>query len=58
MTINELFGIRVREQRIALNLSQEKLIILFEHRVDYVVLRKDWTINDSRLERLFKDFNI
>ena len=25
MTINELFGIRVREQRIALNLSQEKL---------------------------------
>ncbi len=40
------------------NLSQEKLRILFEHGVDYVVFRKDGTINDSRLERLFKDFNI
>lgn len=25
MTINEIFGIRVKEKRIALNLSQEKL---------------------------------
>ena len=40
------------------NLSQEKLRILFEHGVDYVVFRKDGSINDSRLERLFKDFNI
>ena len=40
------------------SLSQEKLRILFEHGVDYVVFRKDGTINDSRLERMFKDFNI
>ncbi len=40
------------------SLSQEKLKILFEHGIDYDIFRKDGSINDSRLERLFKDFNI
>ncbi len=40
------------------SLSQEKLRILFEHGVDYDIFRKDGSINDSRLERLFRDFNI
>ncbi len=39
-------------------LSQNKLKILFEHGVDYVIFKKDGSVNDSRLERLFKDFNI
>ena len=39
-------------------LSQERLRILFDHGVDYDIFRKDGSINDSRLERLFKDFNI
>ena len=39
-------------------LSQDKLRILFEHGVDYDIFHKDGSINDSRLERLFKDFNI
>jgi hypothetical protein len=39
-------------------LSQNKLKILFEHGVDYDIFKKDGSINDSRLERLFKDFNI
>ncbi len=39
-------------------LSQDKLRILFEHGVDYDIFRKDGSINDKRLERLFKDFNI
>ena len=41
-------------KRIGLN----KLKILFEHGIDYDIFRKDGSINDSRLERLFKDFNI
>ncbi len=36
----------------------EKLRILFEHGVDYDIFKKDGSINDSRLERMFKDFNI
>ncbi len=39
-------------------LSQEKLRILFEHGVDYDIFRKDGSINYSRLERLFIDFEI
>ncbi len=39
-------------------LSQEKLRILFEHGIDYDIFRKDGSINDSRLERMFKDFNL
>ncbi len=39
-------------------LSQDKLRILFEHGVDYNIFNSDSSINDSRLERLFKDFNI
>ena len=39
-------------------LSQEDLKILFEHGVDYNIFRNDGSINHSRLERLFKDFNI
>ena len=41
-----------------IELPQDKLKILFEHGVDYVVFKKDGLVNDSRLERLFKDFNI
>ncbi len=40
------------------SLSQDKLRILFEHGVDYNIFDKDGSINDYRLERLFKDFNI
>ena len=40
------------------SLSQEKLRVLFEHGVDYDIFKKDGSINDYRLERLFKDFNI
>ena len=40
------------------NLSQDKLRILFEHGIDYDIFRKDGSINDSRLERMFKDFNL
>ena len=40
------------------SLSQEKLRILFEHGVDYDIIHKDGTINDKRLERLFRDFEI
>ncbi len=40
------------------SLSQEKLRILFEHGVDYDIFRKDGSINYSRLERLFIDFEI
>ena len=40
------------------SLSQDKLRILFEHGVDYDIFRKDGSINDSRLERLFIDFEI
>jgi len=40
------------------SLSQEKLKILFEHGVDYDIYKSDGTINDSRLERLFKDFEV
>ena len=36
----------------------DKLKILFEHGVDYDIFRKDGSINDSRLERLFKDFDL
>ncbi len=39
-------------------LSQEKLRILFEHGVDYDIFRKDGSINDSRLDRMFNDFEI
>ena len=39
-------------------ISQDKLKILFEHGIDYDIFRKDGSINDSRLERMFKDFNI
>jgi hypothetical protein len=38
------------------DLSQDKLKILFEHGVDYDIFKSDGSINDSRLERLFKDF--
>ncbi len=41
-------------KRIGLN----KLKILFEHGVDYNIFNLDGSINDYRLERLFKDFNI
>ena len=37
------------------SLSQEKLRILFEHSIDYDIFKSDGTINDKRLERLFKD---
>ncbi len=40
------------------NLSQDKLRILFEHGIDYDIFRKDGSINDSRLERMFKDFEV
>ena len=40
------------------SLSQEKLRVLFEHGVDYDIFKKDGSINDYRLERLFKDFNM
>ncbi len=40
------------------SLSQDKLRILFEHGVDYNIFDKEGNINDSRLERMFKDFNI
>ncbi len=40
------------------SLSQEKLKILFEHGVDYNIFNLDDSINDSRLERMFNDFNI
>ncbi len=40
------------------SLSQDRLRILFEHGVDYDIFKKDGTINDSRLERMFKDFNL
>ena len=40
------------------SLSQDKLRILFEHGIDYDIFSKDGTINDSRLEGMFKDFNI
>ena len=40
------------------SLSKERLRILFEHGVDYDIFHKDGSINDSTLERLFKDFNI
>ena len=39
-------------------LPQDKLRILFEHGVDYDIFKKDRSINDSRLERLFKDFDL
>ena len=39
-------------------LPQDKLRILFEYGVDYDIFRKDGSINDSRLERLFKDSNL
>ena len=40
------------------SLSQDKLRILFEHGVDYNIFDKDGSINNSRLERMFSDFNI
>ena len=40
------------------SLSRNRLKILFEHGIDYDIFRKDGSINDSRLERMFKDFNI
>ncbi len=40
------------------SLSQKKLRILFEHGVDYNIFDKDGNVNDSRLDRMFKDFNI
>ena len=40
------------------SLSQDKLRILFEHGVDYDIFRKDGSINDSRLDRMFNDFEI
>ena len=39
-------------------LSPEKLIILFEHGIDYMIFKPDGTINDFRLKSLFDDFNI
>ena len=39
-------------------LSQDKLRILFEYGVDYNIFDKDGNVNHSRLERMFKDFNI
>ncbi len=39
-------------------ISQDKLRILFEHGLDYDIFRKDGSINDSRLKRMFSDFNI
>ncbi len=40
------------------SLSQDKLRILFEHGVDYNIFDKDGSINNSRLKRMFSDFNI
>ncbi len=40
------------------SLSQDKLKILFEHGVDYDIFKKDGSINDYRLEGMFKDLNI
>ena len=40
------------------SLPQDKLRIVFEHGVDYDIFKKDGSINDSRLERLFKDFDL
>ena len=39
-------------------LDDDKLKILFEHGVDYDIFSKDGSINNYRLERMFKDFNI
>ncbi len=39
-------------------LNQDKLRILFEHGVDYMIFKPDGTINDFRLQSLFNDFNI
>ncbi len=39
-------------------LTQHELRILFEHGVDYNIFDKDGSVNDYRLERMFKDFNI
>ncbi len=36
----------------------DKLRILFEHGVDYMIFKPDGTINDFRLQSLFNDFNI
>ena len=38
------------------NLDDERIKILFEYGVEYDIFHKDGTINDSRLERMFKDF--
>ena len=40
------------------SLSQDRLRILFEHGVDYDIFRKDGSINYSRLDRMFNDFEI
>ena len=40
------------------SLSQDKLKILFDHGVDYNIFNSRGEVNFSRLERLFKDFNI
>ena len=39
-------------------LDNDRKVILFEHGADYDIFYKDGSINNSRLERMFKDFNI
>ncbi len=40
------------------SLDQEKLRILFEYGIDYMIFKPDGTINDFRLQSLFNDFEL
>ncbi len=53
-----LYGTEFDDRIKELENEQDKLKLLFEHGVDYDIFRKDGSINDSRLERLFKDFGL
>jgi hypothetical protein len=53
-----IFGTYFDDRIKGLEIEQDKLKVLFEHGVDYDIFRKDGSINDSRLERLFKDFGL
>ena len=39
-------------------LDNDRKVILFEHGVEYDIFHKDGSINESRLKRMFNDFNI
>ncbi len=53
-----LYGTEFDDRIKEIENEQDKLKILFEHGVDYDIFRKDGSINDSRLEGLFKDFGL